>query len=336
MWPCPLRSKDAVVAPSLSRSLYSARELVVFPFVTIFFYDSFVFLVSFRFLSRFWFLGSLPQGCAGSSSPWSFSQRTQGGERKERCGFDANGTPSRSARPALGTARGGGWQSAAKVGHQQPRGMAGAERQEHRNASVPAPACSPAWPLSCLGCPGEPQRAMAAWGLLPVGGWCWCSPGPLPVHSPVPGRHSSQGWAVWHPARQPGLRRGHQPRPWGHGRVVSPVCCLAPGSCSYLCPDDINQGSPVPRPAGWTARCPRPVGSEGPAGLRPPERRGFIHNLVEYFQCYPGLGLAGAGGAVSGPTAALSPPALAGAGGEAATPLPGSINPAWPLFCMIN
>lgn len=42
MWPCPLRSKDAVVAPSLSRSLYSPRELVVFPFVTIFFfYDSF-------------------------------------------------------------------------------------------------------------------------------------------------------------------------------------------------------------------------------------------------------------------------------------------------------
>lgn len=130
---------------------------------------------------------------------------------------------------------------------------------------------------------------------------------PLPVHSPVPGRHSSQGWAVWHPTRQPRLRRGHQPRPWGHGHVVSPVCCPAPGSCSFLCPDDINQGSPVPRPAGWTARSPRPVGSEGPAGLRPPERGGFIHNLVEYFQCYPGLGLAGAGEAVSGPTAAVPP-----------------------------
>lgn len=98
---------------------------------------------------------------------------------------------------------------------------------------------------------------------------------PLPVHSPVAGRRISRGQAMWHPARQPGLRRGHQPRPWGHGRVVSPVCCPAPGSCSFLCPDDVNQGSPVPRPAGWTARCPRPVGSKGPAGLRPPEPGGF-------------------------------------------------------------
>lgn len=32
----PPRSKDAVVAPSLSRSLYSARELVVLPYVTFF------------------------------------------------------------------------------------------------------------------------------------------------------------------------------------------------------------------------------------------------------------------------------------------------------------
>lgn len=28
----------------------------------------------------------------------------------------------------------------------------------------------------------------------------------------------------------------------------------------------------MPRPAGWTARFPRLVGSEGPAGLRPPQR----------------------------------------------------------------
>lgn len=50
----PSRSKDAVVAPSLSRSLYSARELVVFPFVTIFFYDIFFFpcflFISVKFL----------------------------------------------------------------------------------------------------------------------------------------------------------------------------------------------------------------------------------------------------------------------------------------------
>lgn len=36
---------------------------------------------------------------------------------------------------------------------------------------------------------------------------------PLPVHSPVPGQRSSRGQAVWHPARQPSLRRGRQPRP---------------------------------------------------------------------------------------------------------------------------
>lgn len=36
---------------------------------------------------------------------------------------------------------------------------------------------------------------------------------PVPVHSPVPGRRSSRGQAMWHPAKQPGLRRGHQPRP---------------------------------------------------------------------------------------------------------------------------
>lgn len=235
-------------------------------FFTIFFF----FLVSFLFLSSFWFLGRLPQGRAGGSSPRRCSRRTRGGERRERCRFDAGGTLSRSAGPAPGRAGGGGWRSAAKVGHQQPRGVAGAERQEHRNASVPAPARSPARPLSCLGCPGEPQRAVAAWGLLPVGGWCWRSPSPSPCSFPC-----ARGQAMWHPARQPGLRRGHQPRPWGHGRVVSPVCCPAPGSCSFLCPDDVNQGSPVPRPAGWTARCPRPVGSKGPAGLRPPEPGGF-------------------------------------------------------------
>lgn len=192
------------------------------------------------------------------------------------------------------------------MGHQQPCGVAGAERQEeHRNATVPAPVRSLAWPLSCLGCPGEPQEA--AWGLSPVGGWCWRSPGPSaclfpcawPAQLPGPGHVASRKAAK--------LKEG-TPTPslelWA--RVVSPVCCPAPGSCSFLCPDDVNQGSPVPRPAGWTARFPRPVGSEGPAGLRPPERGGFIHNLVEYFQCYPGLGPAGAGEAVSGPLATVS------------------------------
>lgn len=201
------------------------------------------------------------------------------------------------------------------MGHQQPRGVAGAERQEHRNASVPSPARSPARPLSCLGCPGEPQRAVAAWVLSPVGGWCWRSPGPCPCSFPCawPAQLPGPGHVASRKAAR--LEEG-TPAP-SLGLWVSPVCCPVPGSCLFLCPDEVNQGSPVPRPAGWTARCPRPVGSEGPAGLRPLERVGggvFIHNLVEYFQCYPGLGPAGAGEAVSGPPATVSPLPMQGPG----------------------
>lgn len=171
-----------------------------------FFYDSF-FSPCFLFIS-ITFLVPWPfaLGARRRLLPSALLSRTRGGERRERCGCDAGGTT-----PAPGTAGGGGWRSAAKVGHQQPRGMAGAGRQEYRNASVPAPVLSLARPLSCLGCPGEPQRAMAAWGLLPVGGWCWRSPGPSPCSFPC--AWPAQLPEARYPTRQPSLRRGHQPCP---------------------------------------------------------------------------------------------------------------------------
>lgn len=179
MWPCPLRSKDAVVAPSLSRSLYSPRELVVFPFVTIFFfYDSFFSpLFPFHFRHVFGSLAVCPRGTQ-AAPPLSVAL---GGRGEERGGSAAGLMPA-APRPRGQPEKEAG--SVAKVGHQQPRGMAGAERQEHRNASVPAPVQSLVQPLSCLGCPGEPQRAMAAWGVSPVGGRCWRSPGPSPCSFP--------------------------------------------------------------------------------------------------------------------------------------------------------
>lgn len=146
------------------------------------------------------------------------------------------------------------------------------------------------------------------------------APAPLPVHSPMPGRRSSRGLAMWRPARQPGLRGDPSPVP-----VAMAVRCAA-RLLLVFCPAAINRNSPAP-PSCWldgTARCPWPVGSRGSWrgwGRCPPEqgRGGFIHHLMVYFQFYPWPCPCWRGRSCEQPPAAISPPAHAGPGEK---PLP--------------
>lgn len=169
-WPRPPHSKDAVVAPSLSRSLYSARKLFFFPF---FFFFRFFFhpSVSFPFPLRFWFRGRSTRRHA--APPLGVAR---GGRGEERGGSAAGWGP---AAPR-GTAGGAGRRGAAVAGHQQPGATPGHRRL--RPAS-----------------PGAPRRAVpAARCPSQVGGWCWHGPSPCPRSFP-PGagargaRRGSQG-----------------------------------------------------------------------------------------------------------------------------------------------
>lgn len=249
---------------------------------------------------------------------------------------------SPSAGPAPGAAGGSGRWSMAKVGHQQPRGVAGAGMPlsplPHAARHGPPPASA------VLGSP----RGLWLLGFVPHGRTVLARPRLLsPLHSPVvPGRCSSRGRALWHPARQPGLGRSSalSPWPWACGGPSVP-----PGSrCCFSVPPPYMEVAPCPRPAGWTVRYGAPgrgaVG--GPAGPRrepprPPEQGLFIHNLVVYFQCYPcpGPGWCGGGGgdAASSPLPPYPPPRPGGRAGGRAGGRPvgvgegaGRRGPAWP------
>lgn len=178
-----------------------------------------------------------------------------------------------SAGPAPGAAGGSGRWSMAKVGHQQPRGVAGAGMPPpplpHAARHGPAPASA------VLGSP----RGLWLLGVFPRGRMVLVRPRLLsPVHPPVPGRCSSR------------VASGEAARP---GEVLSPVPVVAgarrPRRAArlpllFLCPAAANGSSPVP-PSCWldgAVRCPRPVGGGGgagraAAGVPPgPQSRGFL------------------------------------------------------------
>lgn len=246
----------------------------------------------------------MTQWRAGGSSPRCCSWRTRGGERRGCRGFDAGGTLSRSAGPAPGAAGGGGRRTAAKVGHQQPRGVAGAG--------------TPPSPLPYAARRGSSPASESPGGLWLLGVFSqWedgagMAPAPLPIHSPVPGQRSSRGRAMWHPVRQPGLGGTPAPSPWPW---VCGVPDVPPGfHCCFSVPPPQIEIAPCPRPAGWTAQRGAPGGGQRGAGRavagapRPPEQGVFIHNLMVYFQCYPWPCPGWCGGSCEQPPAAVSPP----------------------------
>lgn len=254
----------------------------------------------FPFPSRFWFRGRLPQRLLPSALLMEDAGRREKGAPR----IDA----SRAAAPGQGQP-----EEVAKVGHQQPRGVAGA-------GSPPSPLRTE--PLSRLDCPAEPRSVVAVWGLSQWEDGAGTAPAPLPVHSPI--LSTALGAGPWHPL----MPEGGRPSPIFAAMGVR--CPPGPRLLlPFLYPAAIDWNSPVPCPAGWAAGAGGPGG--GPQGGVYPEPRGVFSVLP------PALPQPVWGGAVSIPRCHIFPHNRVGPGGvgPGEMPLPSSSHPAWPWFCMI-
>lgn len=204
---------------------------MVFPFVTIFF---FFFTIVFFFPPCFLFISitflvpwPFALGARRRLLPSALLSRTQGGERRECCGCEP-AAPRPREQPEVAGGVQPRWDTSNPVAWLGQKG---------RNTGMPlSPLLYAAWhglsPASAA--LGSPR------GLWLLGVFCQWEDGaggalaPLPVHSPVPGQRSSRGQAMWHPTRQPSLRRGHQPSVPRALGMWCPQCAAQPPAPAHF------------------------------------------------------------------------------------------------------
>lgn len=157
--------------------------------------------------------------------------------------------------------------------------------------------------------------AMAAWGLLPVGGWCWRSPGPSPCSflCAWPAQLPGPGHVASHKAAK--LEEGTPTaslRLWACG-----IPGVLPSPRILLMSLSRRRKSRWPHaPSCWLDGAVSPAGGQRGAGWAAPPRAGEVLFITSWgiFNATLALARLVRGEAVSGPLATVSPLPMQGPG----------------------